>query len=82
MSCGVGCKCGLDPELPWLRYTLAAVAPILPLAWELPYATGAALKKKKEREERLTFLWICNSDFQTFWSQEPFIEDLKRILFM
>ena len=25
----------------------AAVAPIWPLAWELPYATGAALKRKE-----------------------------------
>ena len=25
----------------------AAAAPIRPLAWELPYALGAALKKKK-----------------------------------
>ena len=26
---------------------LAAAAPILPLAWELPYAEGAALIRKK-----------------------------------
>ena len=26
----------------------AAVAPIRPLAWELPYATGVALKSKKK----------------------------------
>ena len=25
----------------------AAAAPILPLAWELPYAAGAALERKK-----------------------------------
>ena len=32
----------------WCR--LAAAAPIRPLAWELPYATGGeALKKKKKR---------------------------------
>ena len=29
----------------WLR--LAAAALILPLAWELPYVAGAALKRKK-----------------------------------
>ena len=29
----------------WCR--LAAAAPIQPLAWELPYAAGAALKKPK-----------------------------------
>ena len=31
----------------WLWYRLAAAALIHPLAWELPYATGAALKEKK-----------------------------------
>ena len=36
-----------DPALPWLRYRLAAVAPIQPLAWELPYDAGEAIKKKK-----------------------------------
>ena len=28
---------------------LAAVAPIRPLAWELPYAAGVALKSKKKK---------------------------------
>ena len=45
LSCGVG---SLDPVLLWLWYRPAAVAPIGPLAWEPPYAAGAALKKKKE----------------------------------
>ena len=30
----------------------AAEAPIQPLAWELPYATGATLKKKKGKERK------------------------------
>ena len=34
--------------LPWLWCRPAAVAPIRPLAWEHPYAVGAALKKKKK----------------------------------
>ena len=38
----------MDLALLWRR--LAAVAPIRPLAWELPYATGTALKKKKKKE--------------------------------
>ena len=46
---GVGLVPGLaqwlkDPPLLWLWCRLAAVAPIGPLAWELPYAMGAALK--------------------------------------
>ena len=32
----------------WLRHRLAAIAPIRPLAWELPYATDVTLKKKKK----------------------------------
>ena len=47
MSCGVGCRCGSDPELLWLWCRLAAAAPIQPLAWELPYALSVALKSKK-----------------------------------
>ena len=29
-----------------------AVAPIRPLAWELPYVLGAALKSKKKKERK------------------------------
>ena len=38
-------RCGLDLTLPWSRPT--AAAPIRPLAWELPYDAGAALKRQK-----------------------------------
>ena len=31
--------------LLWLWHRLAATAPIQPLAWELPYAAGVALKR-------------------------------------
>ena len=44
MSCGVGRRHGLDPALLWLWCGPAAVALIGPLAWEIPYAEGAALK--------------------------------------
>ena len=36
-----------DPALLWLWCRLAAAALIQPLPWEPPYATGEALKKKK-----------------------------------
>ena len=36
VSCGIGCRCGLNPSLLGLWYRPAAVAPIPPLAWELP----------------------------------------------
>ena len=61
MSCGVGCRCGSDLIWLWLWYRLAAVAPIGPLAWESPYAAGAALKKKKKKAEdislKMTYSW-------------------------
>ena len=40
-----------DPALLWLWCRLAAVAPIQPLAWELPCAAGAALKSEKIKSE-------------------------------
>ena len=49
MSRGLGCRCGLDPALLWLGYRLAAAALIQPLAWEVPYATGTAIKNKQEK---------------------------------
>ena len=44
MSCGVGRRCGSDPALLrlWLWHRPVATAPIQPLAWEPPYAAGAA----------------------------------------
>ena len=44
LSCGMGGRHGLDLALLWLWHRLAAAAPIRPLAWELPYAVGMALK--------------------------------------
>ena len=48
MSCGIGCRCGLDLALLWLWCRLVAAASIHPLAWEPSYATGVALKKEKK----------------------------------
>ena len=47
MSYGVGHRRGPDLVLAWLWLwcRLVATAPIGPLAWELPYATGVALEK-------------------------------------
>ena len=47
MSCDVGCRRGSDPAL-WLWRRLACVAPIQPLAWEPPYTSGVALKRKNK----------------------------------
>ena len=48
MSCGIGRRRSLDLAWLWLWHRPTAAAPIRPLAWELPYAAGAALKKKKK----------------------------------
>ena len=52
MSRGIGRRCGLDPELLWLRCIPAAVAPTEPLAWEPPYAAGAAIKRQKTKQNK------------------------------
>ena len=51
MSCGVGHRHGSDLVLLWLWCRLAATALIRPLAWEPPYATGAALEKAKKTKK-------------------------------
>ena len=38
----------LDLVLPWLWRRPAAAVPIWPLAWELPYAAGAAATRRKK----------------------------------
>ena len=45
MSCGVGCRCGLDPALLWLWHGPVATVLNGPLAWKPPFSAGAALKK-------------------------------------
>ena len=53
MSYGVGHRRGLDLELLWLWFRLAATAPTGPLAWEPPHATGAALKHTHTHKQRI-----------------------------
>ena len=36
----------------WLWCRLAATPPTRPLAWELPYTSGAALKSKKQKQKK------------------------------
>ena len=50
LSCGVGRRRGLDPVLLWLWCRPVAVALIWPLAWELSYAIGVALKTNKKKK--------------------------------
>ena len=54
MSCGVGHRHSSDPSLLWLWHRLAAVAPVRLLAWEPPYAEGAALENTKTKQSKQT----------------------------
>ena len=50
MSFDVGRRHSSNPALLWLWCRPADVAPIRPLAWEPPYAAGAALKRQKNKK--------------------------------
>ena len=66
MSRGVGHRRGMDPTVLWLWRRSAAAASIQPLAWELSYAEGVALKrlgKKKFPPERKTISKINTKPF-------------------
>ena len=54
VSCGVGHRCSLDLEIPWLWHRPAAITPIRPLAWEPPYAAGIALEKTKRQKNKIS----------------------------
>ena len=49
----MGRRHGLDPKLLWLWRRPAATAPIRPLGWETPYATGEALEKAKKKKKEV-----------------------------
>ena len=53
MICGVGCRHSSHLVLLWQWHQPAAAAPIQPLAWELPYAMGAALKRQKKKKSSI-----------------------------
>ena len=56
MSCGVGCRRSSDLALLWLWRGLEATVLIRPLAWEPPYAAGAATKDK--------YIYVCICTFK------------------
>ena len=57
MSCGAGHRRDSDPPLLWLWRSLAATAPIRPLAWEPPYAEGAVLKTHTHKKNPIVGAW-------------------------
>ena len=66
MSCGVDHRRGSDLVLVllwlWLWLRLATVAPIRPLAWELPYAAGTALEKAERQKKRTKKLKVLKTN--------------------
>ena len=76
-SCGVGSRCGLDPELLWLWYRPVATAPIRFIAWEPPYAVGVTLKRIPPNKKVFESLF---SFFLSGWSddlQAPYMWNWK-----
>ena len=64
MSCGIGHRCASDPALLWLWRRPAAVTLIGPLAWESPYAAGAALKKQSKKKKKIHSFTHCMYNWQ------------------
>ena len=60
LSCGVGRRRSSNLALLWLWCRPAATALIGPLAWEPPYATGAALEKAKNKTTKKA-LWMMGT---------------------
>ena len=66
ISCGVSHRRGLGLVLLWLWLWPAAIAPILPLAWDLPYVMSVALKRQEKKttqnvhkyRENFKYAWI------------------------
>ena len=56
ISCGVVFRHSLDPCLLWLCGRPAAVVLIQLLDWEIPYALGVALKRKKKKKDGISAL--------------------------
>ena len=74
MSCSVGHKHGSDPALLWLWHRPAATAPIRLLAWELPYAAGVVLKRRKTGGKKSVLIVCCGNNT---WLAFPFLSDFK-----
>ena len=52
MSFGIGRRLSSDLAWLWLWCRPVVVALIVPLAWEPPYAMGAALEKDKKKKKK------------------------------
>ena len=85
MTCGVARRRGSDPALLWLWPRPAAAALIRPLAWDSPYAAGAALektkkKKKKKKKKRKNRPQTGRKYFQVTYSIRNLYQNTSRSL--
>ena len=53
------------PALLWLWRRLVTTALIKPLAWESPYAAGAALEKPKKKKKKKKAMFTRETDEKT-----------------
>ena len=74
MSCSVSYRHSLDLALLWLWHRPAAAVPIQPLACELPYAEGVALKRQKKKKNKPKHILY----FLIFEDSEIMVEEEKR----
>lgn len=81
MNCGVGHLRSSNPVLLWLCHTPVTVALILPLTWELKYATGAALKsQKKEKRKKKKEKKKGKKKKESFWVQTKALGETRTSL--
>ena len=73
-NCGVSHRCNLDLVLLWLWCRPAAADPIRPLAWEIPYAVGATLKKqnkiKQNKPTKLVYKVFSPRTHSSLWQAQ------------
>ena len=67
MSCGVGRRHSSDLALLCLWCKMTATVPIQLLAWELPYAMGAALKRQEKNKKDFPLIHDEKIWDFTFW---------------
>ena len=81
MDCGIGHRRSLDLTLLWLWCRLAAVALIGSVAWDPPYAVGAAVKgqKTKKKEKKVNIVRKLTSNK---WKHLPASTSLSPFLYI
>jgi len=80
MRCGVGRGCSSDPVLLWLWHRLAGTVPIGSLAWEPPYAEGAAQKEKKRKDKKKKKKNIIGRELRLkYWGGKESKKNKKRL---